>query len=146
MFIYIAGPLCSETERAFNKDLDTFLKRIGHDTYLPQLDGGFLDDLLADGRSEDEIRWHLFQRDLQAMDRCDTLLIIMDGRTIDEGACFELGYMYSRGKRCIGYKTDSRSYIRGRNNLMIDSAVERICSSFDELGAYLKDTTAPESS
>lgn len=138
MYIYIAGPLCSEAERQFNEDLNSFLHTIGIKTYLPQADGGFLDELIDKGVDEEEVRRSLFERDVNAMNSCDTLLIILDGRTIDEGACFELGYMYSKGKRCFGYKTDSRSYIRGKNNLMIDCALQTIVSSHNELKVYLE--------
>ena len=93
--------------------------------------------MVGQGLDEDVSRLELFSNDLNAMNECDTLLIILDGRTIDEGACFELGYMYGQGKRCFGYKTDSRSYIRGRNNLMIDGGLERIVSSLDELGNFV---------
>ncbi|MBP5727242.1 MAG: nucleoside 2-deoxyribosyltransferase, partial [Clostridia bacterium] len=48
------------------------------------------------------------------MDWCDAVLFLFDGRVPDEGACFELGYCcYAKGKRCIGYKTDARSFIDG---------------------------------
>ena len=137
MYIYIAAPLCSEAERAFNIKVNSFLEAKGIRTYLPQSDGGFLDEMVGRGLDEDQSRLVLFNNDLNAMNECDTLLIILDGRTIDEGACFELGYMYGQGKRCFGYKTDSRSYIRGRNNLMIDGALERIISSLDELGNFV---------
>jgi len=139
MYIYIAAPLCSEAERAFNSKVSAFLEAKGVMTYLPQSHGGFLDEMVGRGLDEEQSRRQLFNNDVSAMNKCDTLLIILDGRTIDEGACFELGYMYSQGKRCFGYKTDSRSYIRGRNNLMIDGGLERIVSSLDELGEFVQE-------
>ena len=53
-------------------------------------------------------------------------LFLFDGRVPDEGACFELGYCYAKGKRCIGYKTDARSFIDGFDNLMLCGAPETI--------------------
>ncbi|SEM13100.1 hypothetical protein SAMN04487770_12685 [Butyrivibrio sp. ob235] len=35
----------------------------------------------------------------EALEWCDTILLIFDGRVPDEGACFELGYAYAKGKR-----------------------------------------------
>jgi nucleoside 2-deoxyribosyltransferase len=53
MYIYIAGPLCSEAEREFNEKLNTFLKARGMLTYLPQAHGGFLDEMVGRGLDED---------------------------------------------------------------------------------------------
>jgi nucleoside 2-deoxyribosyltransferase len=75
--------------------------------------------------------------DLETMRLCDCILINLDGRTVDEGACFELGYMYSMSKLCIGIKTDSRSLIRGKNNLMIDGALNHIFYDLDSLGIFI---------
>ncbi|MCR5596608.1 MAG: nucleoside 2-deoxyribosyltransferase, partial [Lachnospiraceae bacterium] len=54
------------------------------------------------------MRMRLSLLDCKHLDQCDVLLFLFDGRVPDEGACFELGYCFARGKRCIGYKTDAR--------------------------------------
>ena len=66
-------------------------------------------------------RKYLFQLDCEHMDWYDAVLFLFDGRVPDEGACFELGYCYAKGKRCIGYKTDARSFIDGFDNVMLHS-------------------------
>lgn len=53
-----------------------------------------------------------------------------------EGACFELGYCYAKGKRCIGYKTDARSFIDGFDNAMLYGAVETVLHNEDELREF----------
>ena len=58
------------------------------------------------------------------------------GRVPDEGACFELGYCYAKGKRCIGYKTDARSFIDGFDNVMLHGAPEIVLRNEDELRAF----------
>lgn len=137
MYVYIAAPLCCEGEKSFNLKLNEFVRQLGIQTYLPQLDGGVMSELVAQGHGEEETREMLFQLDVAKMDECDTILLLLDGRSVDEGACFELGYMYSRGKRCVGFKTDSRSFIRGRNNLMLDGALEEILYDWQALRSYL---------
>ena len=134
--IYIAAPLFSQGERAFNERIDTVLRALGHETFLPQRDGGCVADLpeIIEGLPK---RQYLFQMDCEHMDRCDTLLFVMDGRVPDEGACFELGYAYAKGKRCIGYKTDARAFIEGHDNLMLEGALEAVLHSPEELRAYL---------
>jgi nucleoside 2-deoxyribosyltransferase len=53
-------------------------------------------------------------------------LIILDGRAIDEGAAFELGFATAFGKLCVGLQTDPRRLIASRNNPMIDCALQHI--------------------
>ena len=139
--IYIAAPLFSQGERAFNERIDTVLRALGHETFLPQRDGGCVADLpeLINGVPK---RQYLFQMDCVHMDWCDTLLFVMDGRVPDEGACFELGYAYAKGKRCIGYKTDVRSFIGGYDNVMLCGAPERVLRSEEELRAFFGDDQA----
>ena len=78
----------------------------------------------------------LFNSDIEALNWCDTLLILLDGRVPDEGACFELGYSFALGKKCIAYKTDSRSFMFGLDNLMIRESVETYLHSEEELKTY----------
>lgn len=63
----------------------------------------------------------------------------MDGRTIDEGACVELGYGYALGKICYGLKTDPRTMMNGQINPMISECLNSILSSVDELISVLKE-------
>ena len=103
MRIYIAAPLFNEGERALNEKVDAIVRDCGHETFLPQREGGCVADLpdIMEGMPK---RKYLFQLDCANMDRCDAVLFLFDGRVPDEGACFELGYCYAKGKRCIAYK------------------------------------------
>ena len=132
MKVYIAAPLFSEGERAFNEKVDGIVRECGHETFLPQREGGCVADLpeKIEGMPK---RKYLFRLDCAHMDWCDTILFIFDGRVPDEGACFELGYCYAKGKRCIGYKTDARSFIDGFDNVMLHGAPERVLRSEREL-------------
>ena len=80
----------------------------------------------------------VFDVDVRAMNECDVLLIILDGRTIDEGAAFELGFAYAKGKPCYGFKTDPRQLLAVGNNPMIDIPLERIFVSIEELIDWAK--------
>ena len=135
MKIYIAAPLFNEGERRFNERIDEILRACGQETFLPQREGGCVADLpdFIEGQPK---RKYLFGLDCAHMDWCDTLLFVFDGRVPDEGACFELGYCYARGKRCIGYKTDARSFIDGFDNVMLCGAPETVLRSEDELRAF----------
>jgi nucleoside 2-deoxyribosyltransferase len=62
----------------------------------------------------------------------------MDGRVIDEGASFELGYAYSRGKVCIGLKTDVRRLLAIGDNPMIECALRAVFGSVEGVLAWIK--------
>lgn len=141
--IYIAAPLFNEGERAFNERIAAILEENGHETFLPQREGGCVADLpdIIGGLPK---RKYLFRLDCAHMDWCDTLLFVFDGRVPDEGACFELGYCYAKGKRCIGYKTDARSFIDGFDNVMLHGAPETVLRSEAELRDFFTLSPAEE--
>ena len=135
MKIYIAAPLFNEGERAFNLKLARFLEGLGLETYLPQRDAGILSDIIASGVEESAARRQVFEADVAAMEAADAILVLLDGRTVDEGACFEFGYMFARGKPCYGFQTDARSFLGGKPNLMLDHALIELATSWEELRA-----------
>ena len=137
MKIYIAGPLFSSIEKKQNEEIDRLLRSCGCDTYLPQRDGGCFADLprYVKGKPKEVF---LHEKDIKALDWCDAILFIFDGRVPDEGACFELGYAYAKKKRCIGFKTDTRSLIGGADNLMLSVSVEIILHNEEELRSFFE--------
>ena len=65
----------------------------------------------------------------------------MDGRVPDEGACVELGIAYENGKRCYGFKTDTRSVEKTLDlNPMISGCMIKIFKNYDgdELAKEIK--------
>jgi nucleoside 2-deoxyribosyltransferase len=135
--VYLAAPLFSANERQWNIALRNTLGGFC-DVYLPQDDGALLVDLVANGTPVTEAKNSIFQGDLQAIERCDILLLVMDGRVIDEGASFELGYAYSRGKICIGLKTDVRSLLTIGDNPMIECALRQTFRDIDEVSEWIR--------
>ena len=135
MKVYIAGPLFSDGEQQFNERIDKIVRHCGHESFLPQREGGCVSNLpeMVDGLTK---RKYLFKIDCAHMDWCDVILFLFDGRVPDEGACFELGYCYAKKKRCIGYKTDVRSFIDGFDNLMLQEAVEAVLHNEEELYSF----------
>lgn len=132
--VYIAGPLFSQAELDFNEKVDERLRECGYDTFLPQRDGKKLSDLIAAGISKEDAVKTIFELDLQQIHKSDILLLILDGRVPDEGACVELGIAYALNKECIGLKTDSRSLMGNLDNPLILGALNgKIATSIDEL-------------
>jgi nucleoside 2-deoxyribosyltransferase len=68
----------------------------------------------------------IFLDDINALKQSDIFLIVMDGRSVDEGAAFELGFAFALGKKCIGLKTDIRCLLPTGNNPMIDVALSQM--------------------
>lgn len=130
--IYIAGPLFSKAERDFNRRLKQILSPYFR-VYLPQEDGGLMVDMIAQGMPPREAAQRVFVTDVDAMETCDVLLIILDGRTVDEGAAFELGFAFARGKQCVALRTDPRQLLATGNNPMIESPLRQIFASVEDL-------------
>ena len=135
MKVYIAGPLFNDGEKAFNLKVDAILRECGHETYLPQRDGGVVAEMpdLIDGVPKET---YVFRKDCENLRSTDIFLLLMDGRVPDEGACVALGFCLAHGKRCVGYKTDSRSGYDGKDNIMITGALETILRNEAELRKF----------
>lgn len=139
--IYLAGPLFSQAELQFNQGLKELLSRF-FDVYLPQEDGQLLVNLLKDGVPLGAAKKSIFSHDMAALENSDILLILLDGRTVDEGAVFELGVAFSMGKKCVGFQTDPRRLLPSGNNPMIDCALGRLIHSHEDLIGWAKDEHA----
>ncbi|MDD2319444.1 MAG: nucleoside 2-deoxyribosyltransferase [Geobacteraceae bacterium] len=130
--LYLAGPLFSEAERKYNLYLKNILCS-NYSVYLPQEDGNLLVNLVNNGSELSFASKMVFNRDIHEVNNCDILLLIMDGRSIDEGAAFELGYAYSLGKICLGLQTDVRRLLPFGNNPMIENSISKIYLSVNDL-------------
>jgi len=133
--LYLAGPLFSEAELTYNKYLKEILSPY-FEVYLPQEDGGLMVKMVEDGIPIDTAAQKVFIGDMRAIKECDLLLIILDGRSVDEGAAFELGFAFAIGRQCIGLQTDMRRLLPLGNNPMLSCALNQTFQSVDELLAW----------
>lgn len=131
-YLYFAGPLFSAAERSYNAFLKHQLSQY-FEVYLPQEDGALMPDLLKSGMSTAQASKVVFSNDINAIKRSDIFLILLDGRTVDEGAALELGVAHAIGKRCIGLQTDFRRLAPFGNNPMIVGALDCVFGSGEEL-------------
>lgn len=129
---YIAAPLFNVAERQFNARLKRSLLPYV-DVFLPQEDGGLLTQLVTQGASPRDAAAAVFAMDVEAIRRCDILVMVLDGRVVDEGASVELGIAYALGKVCIGLQTDVRRLVLDRNNPMIECTLAAVFTSEDSL-------------
>lgn len=142
--VYFAGPLFNQAEKDFNLELAELLEEYGYQVFLPQRDG--IEAVLLEGKSEEELIKMIFELDEGEVKKADIIFMNLDGRVPDEGACVELGIAYASGKRCYGFKTDTRSVELGMDlNPMISGCMIKIFKNFDgdklkeEIRQYLKD-------
>jgi nucleoside 2-deoxyribosyltransferase len=130
--LYFAAPLFSSAELSFNQQLAGTLAS-WFDVYLPQRDGGLLIDLVRRGVDVDVAYESIFRRDMDALRESSVCLMVLDGRSVDEGASFELGVAYSLGKVCIGLQTDARRLLPLGNNPMVQCALRHVFHDADGL-------------
>lgn len=135
--IYLAAPLFNPMERDFNADIADCLSADAS-VFLPQRDGDLLTRLLAEGCSLEVARRRIYDADVSAVAECDILVAVLDGRTIDEGVAFELGFARGLGKTCVAFKSDDRSLLLTGDNPMITGACDVWCSTKDALVAAVR--------
>ena len=143
--VYIAGPLFSHAELEFNKKIDTYIQSLGFETFLPQRDGYLLTDLIPQYSNKQQAIDTIFYKDIEEIKNCDVVLLVLDGRVPDEGACVEVGLAYAYNKECIGFKSDSRSLMGDMDNpLLVGVLKGRIAKSFSELESFLRESVNPK--
>ena len=133
--LYLAGPLFSVGEKAFNVRVRKLLEPY-FSTYLPQEDGILLAEVVAGKESPsavDPVSQAIFAGDLSAIRNADVLLAILDGRSIDEGTAFEIGFAYAIGKPCFGLQTDPRRLLPQGNNPMISKSLKQVFTTLETL-------------
>ena len=127
MTLYIAAPVFTEAERAFNVVLARALEADGHNVYLPQRDTP-----PANGQERTAT---IFRANLSAIGRADALVAVCDGPQVDDGTAWEIGYAYGRNLQIFGLRTDSRIVQQPdeRINLMILESLSELSATIEQL-------------
>jgi nucleoside 2-deoxyribosyltransferase len=116
MKIYMAGPLFSTAELAFNAELAKELRARGHEVFLPQ-----------EHEQRKDLPAEIFESDVRGLDWAEVVVACLDGPDPDSGTCWELGYAYAKGKPSIVYRTDFRLF-EGTDpiNLMMTESADHL--------------------
>jgi guanine deaminase len=96
MKIYLAGPLFTAAERAFNVRLKELLQAAGHEVWLPQ-----------ENEPRNRTARDIFLKDVEGIQWADVVVANMDGPDPDSGTCWEAGYAY-RKRPIVAFRTDFR--------------------------------------
>jgi nucleoside 2-deoxyribosyltransferase len=132
VLIYLAAPLFNPEERALNERLTRILER-RYSVFLPQRDGVLIPGAKMDSLRFDELSACAYEADIAAIRRSNVVLAVLNGRSIDEGVAFELGFASAIGKQCFAYKSDARTLLPYGDNPMIRGAVDRYFRSSAEI-------------
>ena len=127
MKLYLAAPLFSEAERAFNLALADALSAAGHEVYLPQRDTPNVDGAARTTT--------VFRANLAAVAKADAVVAVCEGPQVDDGTAWEIGYADGRNIPVYGLRTDAR---RGqqpdeRINLMILESLNELSPTIAQL-------------
>lgn len=124
MKFYVAAPLFTDAERAFNLILAGALEAEGHAVYLPQRDTSPADGI---GRT-----LGIFQANISALSKADAVVAICDGSQVDDGTAWEIGYAYGRNIQIFGLRTDVRIVQQSdeRINLMVLESLSELAIPF----------------
>jgi nucleoside 2-deoxyribosyltransferase len=130
--VYCAGPMFSVADKWEQERIASTLEASGYTTFLPQRDGievgevmHLVNNPLLEGAIADEIthevrRWVFALDKFQVLDRCQSLVLNLDGRTPDEGSVAEAAAAYAAGKPIVVYKTTPITILAGTDNPMVE--------------------------
>ena len=115
--VYLAAPLFSDAERAYNRTVAALLREHFFSVHLPQECG----DSSAE-RSADHTQ-NIFTENLAALTEADLVVAVIDGADADSGTAWEMGYAYAQGTPVVALRTDFRQVgATERVNLMLEEA------------------------
>jgi nucleoside 2-deoxyribosyltransferase len=125
--VYLAAPLFSEAERAYNIFIANLLREHFFDVYLPQEAGDDTDTRLKTEQAQ------IFSKNKRNLEGADIVVAVIDGPDADSGTAWEMGYAYAHNIPVIAVRTDFRR--AGRHelvNLMLEES-SKVVSSTREL-------------
>lgn len=123
--IYLAAPLFTAAEQAFNAELARRLRAAGATVAVPQefcaAYGGPPADFAA-----------IHRACLDHLARATLVVAVLDGADPDSGTCFEVGWACARGIPVIGLRTDLRpGEDGGLPNCMLTRSCRCVVRSLD---------------
>ncbi len=131
MRLYVAGPLFTQAERAWNLQLAAALTAAGHDVFLPQTEVKAIATLHADA---------IFQIDVDGVRSADCVVAILDGADPDSGTSFECGLAYALGIPIVAVRSD----FRGGGDALPGQKIATINLMLAQASAVIVDLPNPE--
>ncbi len=129
--VYVAGKLCTESEREQAEEVAKLCEELGFKTFLPHRDVG-----IANGIRDVK---RVFEGDItRGMKDVKLVIALLDGLHVGAGTAWELGYAYAKKIPAIGLKTDEKieDALESLSSILIGSM--KIVTSIEELRSELK--------
>ncbi len=115
MKLYLSGPLFTQAERLWNRELAAALREriAGVEIFLPQ-------DLKFGSSYNDPRDFpKIFRACMEELQETDVLVAVLDGPDVDSGTALEMGVAHERGLPIIGVRTDYRESQQKGVNLIV---------------------------
>lgn len=129
--VYFAAPFFCSGERAQNALLVEALERASLKVFYPQRDGVVAKLEITGGCAVNDVLSDVWLCDTSAIRNASVVMAVLDGRTVDEGVCVEIGYASALSKKIIGYHSDDRSCFSWGMNPMIRESLAEISSDIE---------------
>lgn len=114
--LYLAGPLFSTAEKAFNVELAIEFRKRGYEVFLPQ-----------EHEQRSDRPGLIFASDKNGIDWADAVVANLDGADPDSGTCWEAGYGFAKDKMLVVYRTDFRLFAGSdKVNLMLTESADKV--------------------
>ena len=154
MKCYLASPLgFTKAGRLFmDETMMPFLKDIGLDVLNPWDLEVPMQEKMAKAnliKDHDErvaalhaINQSIAKINVAAINQSDIMIAVLDGTDVDSGTAAEIGYMYAKGKKVYGYRSDFRiicDNIGSKVNLQVEYFCIDIAFSLEALKNLIKD-------
>lgn len=130
--IYFAAPFFNDAERMFNECLLSAFEKAELRVFYPPRDGLIAKDSLDENISWKDISETTWACDTDAIKNSIILVSVLDGRTIDEGVCVEIGFAAALLKNIIAFTSDDRKQFPWGHNPMIIGPIHKFTSSIEE--------------
>jgi len=126
--VYFAAPFFNVAERELNSKLVAAMEAQGLSVFSPARDGFVAKDQLGDSTHWTEIAAQVWACDTDAINRSKILFAVIDGRSIDEGVCVEIGFAAAKMKPIIAFSSDDRKQFPWGHNPMVIHPISAVVS------------------
>lgn len=131
--VYFAAPFFCDAEKDFNLKLVAILESASISVFYPPRDGVVAKSELDVGLSWNSISDNIWECDTNAILSSKLIVALIDGRTIDEGVCVEIGFAAAHGRPILAFASDDRSQFAWGHNPMIIKPISKFISCSSKL-------------
>lgn len=126
--VYFAAPFFSAAERDLNYRLIAAMETKGLKVFSPARDGIVAKDELASYEDWKRIAARVWGCDTAAINDSRVLFAVIDGRSIDEGVCVEIGFAAAKMKPIVAFSSDDRKQFPWGHNPMVLHPIKTVVS------------------